>query len=89
MPILELRHLTKRFGEFAAVDDLSLDIAAGEFLTLLGASGSGKTTTLRMIAGFEPPTAGEILMAARPSPRCRRSSATSTPSSSTTRCSPT
>jgi spermidine/putrescine transport system ATP-binding protein len=63
MPILELHRLTKRFGDFAAVDDLSLDIAAGEFLTLLGASGSGKTTTLRMIAGFEPPTSGEILMA--------------------------
>jgi spermidine/putrescine transport system ATP-binding protein len=65
-PILELHHLSKRFGDFAAVDDLSLDIAAGEFLTLLGASGSGKTTTLRMIAGFEPPTAGEILMAGAP-----------------------
>jgi spermidine/putrescine transport system ATP-binding protein len=45
-----------------AVDDLSLEIAAGEFLTLLGASGSGKTTTLRMIAGFEQPSAGEIRM---------------------------
>src|SRR5689334_4365668 len=66
MPILELRRLTKRFGDFAAVDDLSLDIAGGEFLTLLGASGSGKTTTLRMIAGFEPPTSGEILMAGVP-----------------------
>jgi spermidine/putrescine transport system ATP-binding protein len=66
MPILELHRLTKRFGDFAAVDDLSLDIAAGEFLTLLGASGSGKTTTLRMIAGFEPPTSGEILMAGTP-----------------------
>jgi spermidine/putrescine transport system ATP-binding protein len=66
MPILELRHLSKRFGDFSAVDDLSLEIAAGEFLTLLGASGSGKTTTLRMIAGFEPPTAGEIFMAGTP-----------------------
>jgi spermidine/putrescine transport system ATP-binding protein len=60
--MLELRHLTKRFGSFTAVDDLSLSIAPGEFLTFLGASGSGKTTTLRMIAGFEPPTSGEILM---------------------------
>jgi spermidine/putrescine transport system ATP-binding protein len=49
-----------------AVDDISLEIAGGEFLTLLGASGSGKTTTLRMIAGFELPTAGEILMAGSP-----------------------
>ncbi|HEY8258325.1 MAG TPA: ABC transporter ATP-binding protein [Gemmatimonadales bacterium] len=61
-PLLELRHLTKQFGAFAAVDDVSLTIASGEFLTLLGASGSGKTTTLRMIAGFELPTSGEILM---------------------------
>jgi spermidine/putrescine transport system ATP-binding protein len=65
-PILELRHLTKRFGEFVAVDDVSLGITGGEFLTLLGASGSGKTTTLRMIAGFEQPTIGEILMVGSP-----------------------
>jgi spermidine/putrescine transport system ATP-binding protein len=48
------------------VDDLSLEIGQGEFLTLLGASGSGKTTTLRMIAGFEQPTTGEILMGGSP-----------------------
>jgi len=60
--LVELRSLTKRFGDFVAIDDVSLNIAAGEFLTLLGASGSGKTTTLRMIAGFEQPTAGEIWM---------------------------
>lgn len=65
-PLLELRDLTKRFGAFAAVDRLTLDVASGEFLTLLGASGSGKTTTLRMIAGFEVPTAGEILMGGAP-----------------------
>jgi len=66
-PILQLQHLTKRFGSgVAAVDDVSLDLAAGEFLTLLGASGSGKTTTLRMIAGFEHPTDGEILMDGQP-----------------------
>ena len=59
--LLELRDLTKRFGDFAAVDRLTLDVASGEFLTLLGASGSGKTTTLRMIAGFEVPTAGETI----------------------------
>jgi ABC-type Fe3+/spermidine/putrescine transport system ATPase subunit len=60
--LLELRRLSKRFGTFAAVDDISLEIGSGEFLTFLGASGSGKTTTLRMIAGFESPSAGEILM---------------------------
>jgi spermidine/putrescine transport system ATP-binding protein len=66
-PILQLRNLTKRFGSgAAAVDDVSLDVAPGEFLTLLGASGSGKTTTLRMIAGFESPTSGAILMDGQP-----------------------
>ena len=52
--------MTKRFDELAAVDDLNLELARGEFFTLLGPSGCGKTTTLRMIAGFERPTAGEI-----------------------------
>jgi spermidine/putrescine transport system ATP-binding protein len=64
--ILELRQLTKRFGDFAAVDCITLRVAAGEFLTLLGASGSGKTTTLRMIAGFEQPSSGDILMEGSP-----------------------
>lgn len=49
-------------SEFKAVDDISIDIKAGEFVTLLGPSGCGKTTTLRMIAGFEIPTAGEIYL---------------------------
>jgi spermidine/putrescine transport system ATP-binding protein len=57
---VELRNVTKRFDELVAVDDLSLDLAGGEFFTLLGPSGCGKTTTLRMIAGFERPTEGEI-----------------------------
>lgn len=65
-PLLQLRDLTKRFGDFAAVDRLTLDVASGEFLTLLGASGSGKTTSLRMIAGFEMPTGGDILMGGAP-----------------------
>ena len=52
--------MSKRFGDLTAVDDLDLELAAGEFFTLLGPSGCGKTTTLRMIAGFERPSAGEI-----------------------------
>ena len=59
-PSVELRGVTKRFGELVAVDDLELDLASGEFFTLLGPSGCGKTTTLRMIAGFERPDAGAI-----------------------------
>jgi spermidine/putrescine transport system ATP-binding protein len=55
-----LRGVTKRFGALTAVDDLDLELASGEFFTLLGPSGCGKTTTLRMIAGFERPSAGEI-----------------------------
>ncbi len=58
---IELVSLTKRFHE-VAVDDVSLDIASGEFFSLLGPSGCGKTTTLRLIAGFEQPTAGKILL---------------------------
>ncbi len=61
MPIdVRLEHVTKRFHEIIAVDDLSLDIEHGEFFSLLGPSGCGKTTTLRMIGGFEEPTAGTI-----------------------------
>ena len=55
-----LRRITKRFGSFEAVSDVSLEINAGEFLTLLGPSGCGKTTLLRLIAGFEQPTAGSV-----------------------------
>ena len=62
MPILELVGVTRRYGDFAALDGISLSVEAGEFLTLLGASGSGKTTTLRLIAGFDYPDAGDILM---------------------------
>ncbi|MGB3633660.1 MAG: ABC transporter ATP-binding protein [Rubrobacteraceae bacterium] len=57
---VELSNVTKRFGEFTAVDELNLDIYEGEFFSLLGPSGCGKTTTLRMIAGFEEPTEGDI-----------------------------
>jgi spermidine/putrescine transport system ATP-binding protein len=57
---LVLERVTKRFGDFTAVDDLSLTVPAGSFFALLGPSGCGKTTTLRMVAGLEHPTAGAI-----------------------------
>ncbi len=59
---VRIEHVTKRFGDFAAVDDVSLEIHRGEIFCLLGGSGSGKTTLLRMLAGFETPTAGRILI---------------------------
>ena len=62
MPLLELRNLTRRFGAFIAVDDVSLSIESGEFFTLLGPSGCGKTTILRMIAGFDLPDGGQVLL---------------------------
>ncbi len=61
-PLVSLRNLNKYYGEFAAVDNISLDIKDGEFLTFLGSSGSGKSTTLSMLAGFETPSSGEILV---------------------------
>jgi spermidine/putrescine transport system ATP-binding protein len=60
VPSVELQSVSKRFDALVAVDDLSLELAGGEFFTLLGPSGCGKTTTLRMIAGFEQPSAGAI-----------------------------
>jgi spermidine/putrescine transport system ATP-binding protein len=62
---LVLRALVKRFGDAVAVDHLDLDIAPGEFFSLLGASGCGKTTTLRMVAGFERPDEGAVLLDGR------------------------
>jgi spermidine/putrescine transport system ATP-binding protein len=58
---IELVSLTKHFAE-VAVDEIDLQVASGEFFSLLGPSGCGKTTTLRLIAGFEQPTAGQILL---------------------------
>ncbi len=62
MPFLTLSNLTKSFGEFTAVKDMTLSIEKGEFISLLGPSGCGKTTTLQMIAGLLEPSAGRILL---------------------------
>lgn len=59
-PLVEIRSVSKSFGDLTAVDNVDLDIYAGELFTILGASGSGKTTLLRMLAGFEEPSAGQI-----------------------------
>jgi putrescine transport system ATP-binding protein len=61
-PLLRLEAISKRFGEFPAVDQLSLEIFQGEFFALLGPSGCGKTTLLRLIAGFEQPSSGRIIL---------------------------
>jgi spermidine/putrescine transport system ATP-binding protein len=60
--MVELRSVTKKFGGFTAVDDVSLTVRSGEFITFLGPSGCGKTTILRMISGFETPTQGIVLL---------------------------
>ncbi len=62
IPLLRIDGVVKRFGGFKAVDQLSLEIRAGEFFALLGPSGCGKTTLLRMLAGFETPDEGRILL---------------------------
>src|ERR671919_2566261 len=63
---LRLAGIEKRYGATAAVAGIDLEVRDGEFLTLLGPSGCGKTTTLGLIAGFFPPTAGEIYLRGRP-----------------------
>src|SRR5512146_2989809 len=61
-PFIEFRHVTKRFGDFAAVDDVTLTIYEREFFALLGPSGCGKTTMMRLLAGFEEPNAGDVVL---------------------------
>jgi len=63
VPFIEFRNVTKRFGDFTAVNSLSLKIFEREFFALLGGSGCGKTTMMRMLAGFETPTEGQVLLA--------------------------
>ncbi len=62
MAHIELRNITKTFGNHVALKNLDLDIADGEFFVLLGETGAGKTTTLRLIAGLEKPTAGQVFI---------------------------
>ena len=61
-PVIQFKNVTKRFGNFTAIDNLSLDIFEREFFALLGPSGCGKTTIMRMLAGFETATEGTILL---------------------------
>ena len=61
-PYVRIEGVTRRFGEFTAVDDVSLDIYRGEVFCLLGGSGCGKTTLLRVLAGLEPATTGSVLI---------------------------
>lgn len=60
--VIQLDHVSKRYGDFLAVNDVNFSIGSGEFFAMLGPSGCGKTTTLKMIAGFEQPTSGRVVL---------------------------
>ena len=63
--MIEVRNVTKRFGDFVALDDVSVHVPSGALMALLGPSGSGKSTLLRVIAGLEKPDAGEVFISER------------------------
>ena len=79
-----VRNATRRFGDFTALDDVSVEIPSGSLTALLGPSGSGKSTLLRVIAGLERPDAGSVEIDGRDATACRRSGAGSASCSSTT-----
>ena len=86
-PFVRFDHVEKSYdGKVLVVQDLTLDIAQGEFLTLLGPSGSGKTTTLMMLAGFETATPARFTSTANPSTALRRSTGTLAWCSKATHC---
>src|ERR1700728_2016104 len=64
-PAISIRNLTRRFGPFTAVDNISLDIAAGQFFGFLGPNGAGKSTTIKMLTGLLAPTSGQMLVLGR------------------------
>src|SRR5262245_1988906 len=64
-PLIRFENVTKRFGDFTAVNNVSLDVHQREFFSLLGPSGCGKTTLMRMLAGFDEPTEGRITLAGK------------------------
>lgn len=71
-PFLSIQNIVKKFGDHAAVNNVSIDIDKGEIFALLGSSGCGKSTLLRMLAGFETPTSGKICSQAKIFPKSRR-----------------
>ena len=71
MKLVEISHVSKRFGKFLAVDDVSLDLSGGEILGLLGANGAGKTTLIRMVCDLIRPDGGQISVTGRPGYMCQ------------------
>ena len=82
---IQIRNVSKRFGQFLALDDVSLDVESGSLTALLGPSGSGKSTLLRIVAGLEWPDLGEILISGQDATALAPRSEAWASSSSTTR----